>query len=75
MSGVQSHFFFIKLEFFSQILNDIFFLQIDSLSTAIRQLETERNQLVQSLKEQRDLSDSLSIKVSDLQEEVVQKSK
>jgi len=50
-------------------------LQIDSLSTAIRQLETERNQLVQSLKEQRDLSDSLSIKVSDLQEEVVQKSK
>ena len=25
MSGVQSHFFFIKLEFFSLILNDIFF--------------------------------------------------
>ena len=61
--------------FFTEILNDIFFLQIDSLSTAIRQLETERSQLVQSLKEQRDLSDSLSIKVSDLQEEVVQKSK
>lgn len=46
---------------------------IDSLTTAIKQLETERNQLVQSLKEQRDLSDSLAIKVSDLQEEVVQK--
>ncbi|CAG2203148.1 GOLGA2 [Mytilus edulis] len=41
---------------------------------AIQQLEIERNQLVESLKEQRELSDSLSIKVSDLQEEVVQKS-
>ncbi|XP_071154943.1 golgin subfamily A member 2-like isoform X1 [Mytilus edulis] len=47
---------------------------IDSLSSAIQQLEIERNQLVESLKEQRELSDSLSIKVSDLQEEVVQKS-
>ncbi|VDI13193.1 golgin subfamily A member 2 [Mytilus galloprovincialis] len=46
----------------------------DGGGCAIQQLEIERNQLVESLKEQRELSDSLSIKVSDLQEEVVQKS-
>ncbi|XP_076454481.1 golgin subfamily A member 2-like [Babylonia areolata] len=46
---------------------------IDSLSATIKQLETERGQLYESLKEQRHLSDDLSVKVADLQEEVIRK--
>jgi hypothetical protein len=49
--------------------------QIDSLQGTIQQLEIERNQLMDSLKTQRDMSDNLSVKVSDLQEEIVQNSK
>ncbi|KAK3088299.1 hypothetical protein FSP39_017253 [Pinctada imbricata] len=47
---------------------------VDSLTTAVRQLESERNQLIQNLKEQRELSDKLSVRVTDLQGEVLQKS-
>ncbi|OWF50521.1 golgin subfamily A member 2-like isoform X2 [Mizuhopecten yessoensis] len=47
---------------------------IDSLTAAIKQLETERTQLMQTLKEQRDLSDSLTVKITDLEEAIVQKS-
>ncbi|KAL8596529.1 hypothetical protein ACOMHN_041591 [Nucella lapillus] len=46
---------------------------IDSLTATIKQLELERGQLYESLKEQRHLSDNLSVKVADLQEEVIRK--
>lgn len=46
---------------------------IDSLTATIKQLEHERGQLYESLKEQRHLSDNLSVKVADLQEEVIRK--
>ncbi|XP_053380155.1 golgin subfamily A member 2-like [Mercenaria mercenaria] len=45
---------------------------IDSLQATIQQLEGERNKLMENLKKQREMSDTLSVKVSDLQEEVVQ---
>lgn len=35
----------------------------------------EKNRLLHSLKDQRELSDKLSVKVADMQEELVQKSK
>lgn len=44
--------------------------QMDSLQATIRQLEAERNQLIGSLKDQRNLSDDLSVKVADMQEQV-----
>ncbi|KAL3872084.1 hypothetical protein ACJMK2_040039 [Sinanodonta woodiana] len=47
---------------------------IDSLQATITQLESERNQMFQNLKEQRNLSDQLGIKIADLQEELVQAS-
>ncbi|XP_033732612.1 golgin subfamily A member 2-like isoform X1 [Pecten maximus] len=47
---------------------------IDSLTAAIKQLESERGQLMQNLKDQRELSDSLTVKVTDLEEAVIQKS-
>ncbi|XP_070176381.1 golgin subfamily A member 2-like isoform X2 [Littorina saxatilis] len=47
---------------------------IDSLTATIKQLELERGQLYESLKEQRHLSDNLSVKVADLNEEVIRKS-
>nr|KAG5712114.1 hypothetical protein BaRGS_020840 [Batillaria attramentaria] len=47
---------------------------IDSLTATIKQLEMERGQLYEHLKEQRHLSDNLSVKVADLQEEVIRKS-
>ena len=50
-------------------------LQIDSLQATIRQLESERNQMIENLNTQRDLTDHLGVKVSDLEEEVVQSSK
>ncbi|XP_041370110.1 golgin subfamily A member 2-like isoform X2 [Gigantopelta aegis] len=46
---------------------------IDSLSSTIRQLENERVQLIDSLREQRELSDSFGVKVADLQEEIIRK--
>ncbi|XP_005113566.2 golgin subfamily A member 2 [Aplysia californica] len=46
---------------------------MESLQATIAQLETERTQLYESLKEQRQLSDSLGIKIADLQEEVIRK--
>ena len=49
--------------------------QIDSLTATIKQLELERGQLYDSLKEQRHLSDNLSVKVADLQEDVIRKCK
>ena len=49
--------------------------QIDSLTATIKQLELERGQLYESLKEQRHLSDNLSVKVADLQEDVIRKCK
>ena len=49
--------------------------QIDSLTATIKQLELERGQLYDSLKEQRHLSDNLSVKVADLQEEVIRTGK
>lgn len=48
-------------------------LQIESLTASIRQLEMERTQLYENLKEQRHLSDNLSVKVADLQEDVIRK--
>ncbi|XP_060068049.1 golgin subfamily A member 2-like isoform X2 [Ylistrum balloti] len=47
---------------------------IDSLTAAIKQLESERSQLMQNLREQRELSDSLTVKVTDLEEAILQKS-
>ncbi|ESP01712.1 hypothetical protein LOTGIDRAFT_172469 [Lottia gigantea] len=44
---------------------------LDSLSMTIKQLESERNVLMSNLKEQRDLSDKLGVKISDLQEDVL----
>ncbi|KAH9500271.1 hypothetical protein Btru_073590 [Bulinus truncatus] len=44
---------------------------IHSLQDTIRQLESERSQLYDSLKEQRSLSDSLGIKIADLNEELI----
>ncbi|XP_046556610.1 golgin subfamily A member 2-like isoform X2 [Haliotis rubra] len=44
-----------------------------SLQSTIHQLESERSQLVDNLREQRDLPDSLGIKVADLQEEILRK--
>ncbi|BFZ20286.1 hypothetical protein BsWGS_23325 [Bradybaena similaris] len=46
---------------------------IKSLQDTIRQLEIERGQLYESLKEQRKLSDNLGIKIADLSEEVIRK--
>lgn len=46
---------------------------IDSLTATIRQLELERGQLYENLKEQRYVADSLGIKVADLQEEVIRR--
>ncbi|XP_046338569.2 golgin subfamily A member 2-like isoform X3 [Haliotis rufescens] len=46
---------------------------MESLQSTIQQLESERSQLVDNLREQRDLSDSLGIKVADLQEEILRK--
>ncbi|XP_064616088.1 golgin subfamily A member 2-like [Liolophura sinensis] len=43
---------------------------IDSLSAAIHQLELERNQLMEQLKEHRNLSDNLSVKVSDMEQDI-----
>ncbi|KAL4219452.1 putative golgin subfamily A member 2-like protein 5 [Mactra antiquata] len=45
---------------------------IDSLQATIKQLESERNDMINNLNKQRDMSDTLSVKVSDLQEEIVQ---
>ncbi|WAR30727.1 GOGA2-like protein [Mya arenaria] len=45
---------------------------ISSLQSTIQQLESERNRLMESLAKQRDLTDHLGVKVSDLEEEVVQ---
>ncbi|KAK6195949.1 hypothetical protein SNE40_001270 [Patella caerulea] len=44
---------------------------LESLSTTIQQLEEERGILVSNLKEQRELSDKLSVRVADLQEQVL----
>ncbi|XP_050389727.2 golgin subfamily A member 2 isoform X1 [Patella vulgata] len=44
---------------------------LESLSTTIKQLEDERGILVSNLKEQRELSDKLSVRVADLQEQVL----
>ncbi|KAK6980403.1 golgin subfamily A member 2 [Biomphalaria glabrata] len=44
---------------------------IQSLQDTIRQLENERAQLYDSLKEQRALSDNLGIKIADLNEELI----
>ncbi|CAL1537154.1 unnamed protein product [Lymnaea stagnalis] len=46
---------------------------IQSLQDTIKQLENERTQLYESLKEQRRLSDSLGIKIADLNEELIRK--
>ncbi|CAG5119625.1 unnamed protein product, partial [Candidula unifasciata] len=46
---------------------------IKSLQDTIKQLEIERGQLYESLKEQRHLSDNLGIKIADLNEEVIRK--
>lgn len=43
---------------------------MDSLQATIRQLEAERNQLMENLKNQRNFSDDLTVKVADLQEQV-----
>ncbi|KAL5011292.1 hypothetical protein ScPMuIL_009843 [Solemya velum] len=47
---------------------------VTSLSDTIQQMEVEKNKLLHSLKDQRELSDTLSVKVADMQEELVQKS-
>ncbi|XP_059149910.1 golgin subfamily A member 2-like isoform X2 [Physella acuta] len=46
---------------------------MQSLQDTIKQLESERTQLYESLKEQRQLSDSLATKIADLNEEVIRK--
>jgi len=47
-------------------------LQIMSLQATIQQQESERDQLLESLAKQRDLADHMGVKVSDLEEEIVQ---
>ncbi|GAB1602475.1 golgin subfamily A member 2-like isoform X2 [Argonauta hians] len=43
---------------------------IESLQATIRQLEAERNQLIENLQDQRNLSDNLSVKVADVEEQL-----
>ena len=50
-------------------------IQIDSLQASIQQLEADRAQLQENLRQQRELADHLSVKVSDQQEEIVHLSK
>nr|XP_022325623.1 golgin subfamily A member 2-like isoform X2 [Crassostrea virginica] len=45
-----------------------------SLQTTVRHLEVEREQLKQNLKDQRDLSDKLSVSLADMQEEIIKQS-
>ena len=47
---------------------------MDSLTGAVKQMESEREQLMQNLTEQRELSDTLSVKISDLEEALYRKS-
>lgn len=48
--------------------------QIASLQKTVRHLEVEREQLNQNLKDQRELSDKLSVNVADMQEEIIKQS-
>uniref|UniRef100_A0A2C9L5K9 Golgin subfamily A conserved domain-containing protein n=1 Tax=Biomphalaria glabrata TaxID=6526 RepID=A0A2C9L5K9_BIOGL len=58
-----------QVKWFSKLLGTD--LRIQSLQDTIRQLENERAQLYDSLKEQRALSDNLGIKIADLNEELI----
>lgn len=48
--------------------------QIASLQKTVRHLEVEREQLNQNLKDQRELSDKLSVSLADMQEEIIKQS-
>ena len=52
-----------------------FLSQIQSLQDTIKQLENERGQMYENLKEQRQLSDRLGIQIADLNEELIRKSR
>lgn len=71
-------FFFVFLEKLADKLSvynwHLLSMQVQSLHDTIRQLEEERTQLYENLKEQRQLSDNMGIKIADLQEEVIWKS-
>lgn len=45
-----------------------------SLQKTVRHLEVEREQLNQKLKDQRELSDKLSVSLADMQEEIIKQS-
>uniref|UniRef100_K1QLA8 Golgin subfamily A member 2 n=1 Tax=Magallana gigas TaxID=29159 RepID=K1QLA8_MAGGI len=47
---------------------------ITSLQKTVRHLEVEREQLNQNLKDQRELSDKLSVNLADMQEEIIKQS-
>lgn len=48
--------------------------QIASLQKTVHHLEVEREQLNQNLKDQRELSDKLSVNLADMQEEIIKQS-